>query len=112
MNDDLTRLMRMNQKMNIESNNGNLNNEQFDIRKKRISILETYGERKENKEDGSIYYQVSPENIAEANKQLNDLMLMDTPINLIYITMDSLENYDISLDDIDALYFMIKDSEG
>ena len=40
MNDDITRLMRMNQNL---QNNGN-NNEQFDIKSKRISILETYGE--------------------------------------------------------------------
>lgn len=40
MNEDITRLMRMNQNL---QNNGN-NNEQFDIKSKRISILETYGE--------------------------------------------------------------------
>ena len=40
MNEDMTRLMRMNQ-----TNNSNFNNnEEFDIRKKRISILDTYGE--------------------------------------------------------------------
>ena len=37
MNEDMTRLMRMNQ--NLQNNN-----ESFDIRKKRISILDTYGE--------------------------------------------------------------------
>ena len=41
MNDDMTRLMRMNQNLQNDNNNGN---GQFDIKSKRISILETYGE--------------------------------------------------------------------
>ena len=40
MNEDMTRLMRMNQNLQND-NNGN---GQFDIKSKRISILETYGE--------------------------------------------------------------------
>ena len=39
MNEDMTRLMRMNQNLQNDNNNG-----KFDIKSKRISILETYGE--------------------------------------------------------------------
>ena len=47
MNEQMTRLMRMNQNAN---NNMNTNMEPFDIKSKRISILETYGENFNEKE--------------------------------------------------------------
>lgn len=43
MNEEMTRLMRMNQNINGQ-NSQNMNNEPYDIKSKRISILDTYGE--------------------------------------------------------------------
>ncbi len=50
MNEEMTRLMRMNQNANMNSNNNNQNNQPYDIKSKRISILETYGENFNEKE--------------------------------------------------------------
>ena len=51
MNDDITDLFKMNRKLNSESKNNKADDSNsFDIKKKRISILETYGEEFTKKE--------------------------------------------------------------
>lgn len=77
-----------------------------DLDKTRQEIGKTYGELKQ-KEDGSSYYTILPENIPQANQELEELLEGETPFDPITITMDSLDNYDLSIETLDTLYFMI-----
>jgi len=70
MNNDITDLFKMNRKLNDENRSDNSNNsEGFDIKKKRISILETYGEEFTKKE-----YITNP--AIGREKELKELMLI------------------------------------
>ena len=71
MNNDITDLFKMNRKLNEEKNEDKetKNNETFDIRSKRISILDTYGEEFTKKE-----YITNP--AIGREKELKELMMI------------------------------------
>ena len=83
-----------------------------DIDKLRANILGKYGEQSAPDEQGRVSYKVPNDKLAEATKELTDLLSVDTPFDPISISIESLENCTLSIDDMNKLYCIIKDSEG
>lgn len=77
-----------------------------DILEQKEKIGATYGKYVEDGTGGAYFH--IPENKVEiANKELDDLLEMDTPFSPLQIKMESIENLELSIDAMQALYFMI-----
>lgn len=77
-----------------------------DIYNERENIIKKYGEKIE---DG--HYQIPEDKINIANQELDNLLNMDTNVQLVTFSIDNLLGYDIPLKTMNILYFIIEDSE-
>ena len=57
-------------------------------------------------------YQVKEENIATFNTELENLQNLEVDFQIIKIKFSDIENLDFSLDETEALYFMMEDWEA
>lgn len=78
-----------------------------DIDSLRISILEKYGRLQE----GDNTYLILPENKDIAIKELNELDDVENDIKIYTIKLEQLDGYDLTVEEMEALDFMLEDSE-
>ena len=57
-------------------------------------------------------YRVKEENMGEFTTELNNLYSLDTEVPIIKIKFSDIEDLDFSLEETEALYFMIEDGEA
>lgn len=57
-------------------------------------------------------FRVKEENMAEFTTELTNLYSLDTEVSIIKIKFTDIENLDFSLEETEALYFMIEDGEA
>ena len=69
----------------------------------RQNILMQYGTRDKN---GDIV--VLRENIDEVNQKINELMDIDNLVDIIKIPFEDIENYELNIEDIEGIRYMIK----
>ena len=62
-----------------------------------------YGTRDKN---GDIV--VLRENIDEVNQKINELMDIDNLVDIIKIPFEDIENYELNIEDIEGIRYMIK----
>ena len=62
-----------------------------------------YGTRDKN---GDII--VLRENIDEVNQKINELMDIDNLVDIIKISFEDIENYELNIEDIEGIRYMIK----
>ena len=74
----------------------------------KLDIFGKYGTQDTNS-PGS--YDIPPENIAVVNEQLRELSSTENEVNILTIKLDALDGYELTVDEMDALYFMIEESE-
>lgn len=77
------------------------------IQKMRDEIVIKYGDLIDNK--GT--YQVPPEKIEDANKELNDLAQVEAEYNILPIELSEIEDLPLSLDSLNSIYEIIIDGE-
>lgn len=69
----------------------------------RQKILMEYGTKDKN---GDIV--VLRENIDEVNQKINELMDIDNLVDIIKISFEDIENYELNIEDIEGIRYMIK----
>lgn len=69
----------------------------------RKKILMEYGTKDKN---GDIV--VLRENIDEVNQKINELMDIDNLVDIIKIPFEDIENYELNIEDIEGIRYMIK----
>lgn len=69
----------------------------------RQKILMEYGTKDKN---GDIV--VLRENIDEVNQKINELMDIDNLVDIIKISFEDIENYELNIEDIEGIQYMIK----
>ena len=74
----------------------------------KLDIFSKYGTQDTNS-PGS--YDIPPENVVIVNDQLRELSATENEVNIITIKLDTLDGYELTVDEMDALYFMIEESE-
>ena len=57
-------------------------------------------------------FRVKEENMTEFTTELNSLYSLDTDVPIVKIKFADIENLDFSLEETEALYFMIEDGEA
>lgn len=57
-------------------------------------------------------FRVKEENMTEFTTELNNLYNLDTEVSIIKINFADIENFDFSLEETEALYFMIEEGEA
>lgn len=72
----------------------------------RMMIIEKYGQPIE---DGQ--YQVAPENIENANKELNELFSLTQEVKIYMVNLEDFGDCSLSLKQIEAISFMINEEE-
>ena len=72
----------------------------YELRQK---ILNDYGTRDK---DGNII--VLKENIETVNNQINELMNFENFIDIVEISLDELEPYELNMEDIEGIRYIIK----
>lgn len=77
-----------------------------DIYNERKKIIERYGEQV-----GDITYSIPEEKRDAANKELNNLLAVNTSVPLATFSIDILQGYDIPLKVMNILYFMVEADE-
>ena len=77
------------------------------IQKMRDEIVIKYGDLIDDK--GT--YQVPPEKVEEANKELNDLAQVEAEYNILPIELKQIEDLPLSLDSLNSIYEIIIDGE-
>lgn len=77
-----------------------------DIYNERKKIIERYGEQVDD-----ITYSIPEEKRNAANKELNDLLAVNTSVPLATFSIDILQGYDIPLKVMSILYFMVEADE-
>ena len=78
-----------------------------DIDPLRLSILEKYGTLQEDNNS----YLIPPENKDIVIKELEDLDSVENDIKIYTIKLEQLDGYDLSVEEMEALDFMLEDSE-
>lgn len=78
-----------------------------DIYNERKKIIERYGEQVDD-----ITYSIPEEKRDAANKELNNLLAVNTSVPLATFSIDILQGYDIPLKVMNILYFMVEADEG
>lgn len=48
------------------------------------------------------------ENIDEVNQKINELMDIDNLVDIIKISFEDIENYELNIEDIEGIQYMIK----
>lgn len=69
----------------------------------RQKILMEYGTKDKN---GDIV--VLRENIDEVNQKIKELMDIDNLVDIIKISFEDIENYELNIEDIEGIRYMIK----
>ena len=69
----------------------------------RQNILMQYGTKDKN---GDII--VLRENIDEVNQKINEIMDIDNLVDIIKISFEDIENYELNIEDIEGIRYMIK----
>lgn len=69
----------------------------------RQKILMEYGTKDKN---GDIV--VLRENINEVNQKINELMDIDNLVDIIKISFEDIENYELNIEDIEGIRYMIE----
>ena len=69
----------------------------------RQKILMEYGTRDKN---GDIV--ILRENIDEVNQKINELMDIDNLVDIIKISFEDIENYELNIENIEGIRYMIK----
>lgn len=77
-----------------------------DFRESYQSLLDRYAEPIENDQ-----YQVKAENIQEFNNELDNLYNLDINLEIVKIKFSDIEDFDFSLEETEALYFMMENGE-
>ena len=77
-----------------------------DFRDSYQELLDKYAEPIENDQ-----YKVKAENIQVFNDELNSLYNLDVNLEIVKIKFSDIEDLDFSLEETEALYFMIEDGE-
>ena len=77
-----------------------------DIYNERKKIIERYGEQVDD-----ITYSIPEEKRDAANKELNNLLAVNTSVPLATFSIDILQGYDIPLMVMNILYFMVEADE-
>lgn len=77
-----------------------------DIYNERKKIIERYGEQVDD-----ITYSIPEEKRDAANKELNNLLAVNTSVPLATFSIDILQGYDIPLKVMNILYFMVEADE-
>ena len=77
-----------------------------DFRESYQELLDKYGEPIENDQ-----YQIKLENVTIFNDELNNLYNLDIDLDIVKIKFSDIENLDFSLEETEALYFMMEDGE-
>ena len=77
-----------------------------DIYNERKKIIERYGEQVDD-----ITYSIPEEKRDAANKELNNLLAVNTSVPLATFSIDILQGYDIPLKFMNILYFMVEADE-
>lgn len=77
-----------------------------DIYNERKKIIERYGEQVDD-----ITYSIPEEKRGAANKELNNLLAVNTSVPLATFSIDILQGYDIPLKVMNILYFMVEADE-
>ena len=77
-----------------------------DIYNERKKIIERYGEQVDD-----ITYSIPEEKRDTANKELNNLLAVNTSVPLATFSIDILQGYDIPLKVMNILYFMVEADE-
>ena len=77
-----------------------------DIYNERKKIIERYGEQVDD-----ITYSIPEEKRDAANKELNNLLAVNTSVPLATFSIDILQGYDIPLKVLNILYFMVEADE-
>jgi hypothetical protein len=76
-----------------------------DIRQK---ILAKYGQPQDDGES----YKILPDKIEYVNKEIDSLFEIENDVNLLTFPLDSLGDCELSINSMEALYFMIDNGEG
>ena len=76
------------------------------IYNERKKIIERYGEQVDD-----ITYSIPEEKRDAANKELNNLLAVNTSVPLATFSIDILQGYDIPLKVMNILYFMVEADE-
>lgn len=77
-----------------------------DIYNERKKIIERYGEQVDD-----ITYSIPEQKRDAANKELNNLLAVNTSVPLATFSIDILQGYDIPLKVMNILYFMVEADE-
>lgn len=77
-----------------------------EIEDMRLNIIHQYGEIYDNNE-----YHIFSENVEIANKELNDLANIEQDINILFLTLEDIENIELTPAQMGAILFMIKENE-
>lgn len=77
-----------------------------EIENMRLNIINHYG--KIHDDDYIIY----PENIEQANKELDDLSTVKQEVNILFLTFEDIANIEFTPAQMGAILFMIKEDEG
>lgn len=92
----------------IQKNISILKSKNIDIQKARNFIIKKYGKLYEDSEEGQIY-QVPPESIEIAQKELDELMFLKQEIKYYPIKLSALADCNIDTKQLNAILFMIED---
>lgn len=71
----------------------------------RLSVAKEFG----NQVEGSATYQIPPENMADAQRELTDLFNLEQELNIHIFKVDEFENIELTYDQMSALLFMIEE---
>ena len=74
----------------------------------RLDVLVKYGTPSTTQIGG---YDIQPENIKIVNEQLNDLGSTENEVSILTVKLSALDGYELTTEEMDALYFMIDESE-
>ena len=77
-----------------------------EIENMRLNIISNYGKIDDDN------YMIYPENIEQANKELNDLSTIEQKINILYLTFQDIEDIELTPAQMGAILFMIKEEQG
>lgn len=79
-----------------------------DVEQQRMAIINKYANI--NREENT--YVIPAEHTEQAGKEFEQLFNIDTPVDIVKIHMSNLEQSDVTLEVMDALYFMIAEENG
>ena len=89
----------------IQKNIKTLLQAEKEIEQARLKIGQHYGELNEKQTE----YIISAEKINEANKELNDLLLMEQDLDIKTFSLEALGDINLTSQQMQALMFMIED---